>query len=389
MTIETSGPNRALILLTTLNLFQVLILALFLTLLLTLGAVQPALGQAAAPELKIGSCDCDQSCFTDEVKHLQCTPTHYQFESTGLPDETQVIMRGIVATNQQYPSAHGYEIAIPLNRRMAATPTPTVPGSIGIAVNGVPLFDPGTQGKADPDTGRAPHTYDVGELDECGGHAGRGDDYHYHIAPKCLIDELGETHVEDQMRPIGFANDGFPILAVGWFREDRNLEAHLDECRGMEDRYGNYFYNVEATSKWDILKCFTGEVVGISKDRWDQRYDMYGAKIVGAKVSMAISSYRLERYADNLCHIMEGKLNNQRVLTRGTSVEKLSNFGAIFFCNPNCYSEFFAPLSKSEYRGPVLFYEQTLERCPSGFDPEALPLFAPYTGARLQKKAAK
>ena len=30
---------------------------------------------------------------------------------------------------------------------------------------------------------------DVGELDICGGHAGRGDDYHYPISPKCLIEK--------------------------------------------------------------------------------------------------------------------------------------------------------------------------------------------------------
>ena len=373
----------------TLKLFCALNVVLLLALLFTIGAARSAFGQAALGDLKIGSCGCDQSCFTDEVKNLRCTPTQYRFESSGLPDETHVMMRGITATNQQYPSTHAYEITIPLNQRMAATPTPTVPGAIGIAVNGVPLFDPGTQGKIDPNTGRSPHTYDVGELDECGGHAGRGDDYHYHIAPKCLIDELGETHVEDHLQPIGFANDGFPILAVGWFRQDRNLEAHLDECRGMEDRDGDYFYNVEAASNWDILTCFKGKAVGISKDRWDQRYDMYGAKIVGAKVSMAISSYRLERYANNLCHIMEGTLDNQRVLTQGTNIEKLSSKGAIFYCNPNCYSEFFSPQSKSEYRGPVVFYEQTLVGCPTGFSPEALPLFAPYEGAKLQKKSAK
>ena len=59
-----------------------------------------------------------------------------------------------------------------------------------MAVNGVPLYSPWDQAAV------RNHTLDTGELDVCGGHAGRGDDYHYHIAPKCLIDTLGENHVD-------------------------------------------------------------------------------------------------------------------------------------------------------------------------------------------------
>ena len=97
-----------------------------------------------------------------------------------------------------------------------------------------------------------------GELDDCGGHAGRWDDYHYHIAPICLIEELGEKHIEQMKRPIGYAMDGYPIHALGWFSKENDVENKLDECRGMTDENGRYFYNVMKNDSCDVLNCLTG-----------------------------------------------------------------------------------------------------------------------------------
>ena len=125
---------------------------------------------------KVGECGPGDDCFTDEVTNLQTTSRGIGFRSRGLPDPSNVLMRGITHTNQQYPRARAYEVEIPNNPERAARPTPTDAGPIGVAVNGVPLFDPSTQGPIDHGTGKPSHTLDAGELDECGGHAGRGDD---------------------------------------------------------------------------------------------------------------------------------------------------------------------------------------------------------------------
>ena len=45
-----------------------------------------------------------------------------------------------------------------------------------------------------------------------------------------------------------------------------NVEKYLDECRGMNDKNGNYFYNVMSKPNWDILNCFNGDPKKISKD---------------------------------------------------------------------------------------------------------------------------
>ncbi|MBY0261140.1 MAG: YHYH protein, partial [Phycisphaerales bacterium] len=65
----------------------------------------------------------------------------------------------------------------------------------------MPIFNPiKNDGKTD--------TFLAGELDEFGGHCGRADDYHYHIAPMHLQKYVGAG------RPIAYALDGFPIYGL-------------------------------------------------------------------------------------------------------------------------------------------------------------------------------
>lgn len=219
--------------------------------------------------------------YTTEVTDVRCQGNRLPFRSKGLPHPSHPMMTGIEATNQQFPSVHDYEFEIDTAPRLESRTTPTQAGPIGVAVNGIPLFDPSTQGPRQRNTGKRPHTLDAGELDECGGHAGRGDDYHYHIAPKCLIEQLGADHVEARKRPIGFAADGFPILALGWFEPANDAERLLDACRGTTNDTGADFYNVMHAPKWDILNCFHGRGKGFARDRWRHRKDRTGAEIVG------------------------------------------------------------------------------------------------------------
>ena len=71
-------------------------------------------------------------------------------------------------------------------------------GAIALAVNGVPIFNPiKNNGVTD--------TLIAGELDKWGGHCGRADDYHYHVAPVHLEKLTGKG------KPLAFALDGYPI----------------------------------------------------------------------------------------------------------------------------------------------------------------------------------
>ncbi len=119
------------------------------------------------------------------------------------------MMVGITAWQQQVPLPQNYRGAnawqIPLNPELADEPVSAKEqlfrGAIALAANGVPIFNPiKNDGKTD--------TFLAGELDEFGGHCGRADDYHYHIAPTHLQTFVGAG------QPIAYALDGFPIYGL-------------------------------------------------------------------------------------------------------------------------------------------------------------------------------
>jgi Raf kinase inhibitor-like YbhB/YbcL family protein len=118
-------------------------------------------------------------------------------------------------------------------------------GAIAIAVNGVPIFNPiKNDGKTD--------TLIAGELDEYGGHCGRGDDYHYHIAPVHLEQTVGKG------KPLAYALDGYPVY--GYQQKSDKDYAPLDKLNGHKDAQGNYHYH--ATKQYPYINGgFYGEVV--------------------------------------------------------------------------------------------------------------------------------
>ena len=98
---------------------------------------------------------------------------------------------------------------------------------MGVAVNGIPIFPAYNN--------RIEDTVAIGEVDEFGGHGGRGDDYHYHGAPLHLVDIVG---IEN---PIAYGFDGFPLY--GLTEADGSEVMGLDEFNGQFDEDGNYHYH--------------------------------------------------------------------------------------------------------------------------------------------------
>jgi hypothetical protein len=96
-------------------------------------------------------------------------------------------------------------------------------GAIALAVNGIPIFNPLNN--------RGEDAFASGELDDFGGHCGRADDYHYHVAPVHLEKVVGKGN------PIAYALDGFPIS--GYTEPDGAPVKGLDWMGGHEDAAGN------------------------------------------------------------------------------------------------------------------------------------------------------
>ncbi|MBS0204172.1 MAG: YHYH protein [Planctomycetes bacterium] len=173
----------------------------------------------------------------------------FYVESRGIPDHQMMV--GITAWQQQVPIPQAYlgdnAWRIPLNPVPAKSPQSAkgnfLRGAIALAANGVPIFNPLNN--------RGDDAFLFGELDEFGGHCGRADDYHYHIAPVHLEKTVGRG------LPIAYALDGYPIY--GYDEPDGSKVTGLDAFNGHKDARGNYHYH--ATKTYPYLNGgFYGEV---------------------------------------------------------------------------------------------------------------------------------
>ncbi|MEM8667294.1 MAG: YHYH protein [Planctomycetota bacterium] len=182
-------------------------------------------------------------------------------ESNGLPDHQMMV--GIRSWQQQVPIPQPFSgnnaWQITLNPKLSNNPRSArdqlFRGAIAIAVNGVPIFNALNN--------RGEDAFLAGELDKWGGHCGRGDDYHYHIAPVHLEEIVGKGN------PIAVALDGFPIY--GLTEADGSPVGKLDEYNGQFDDEGRYHYH--ATEKYPYINGGLRGVVSIRGDQIDQPRD--------------------------------------------------------------------------------------------------------------------
>ena len=152
---------------------------------------------------------------------------YFYIESDGIPNHE--MMTGITNWQQQVPIVHDYSgknsWAIPLQPQLADHPlsaqTNFMKGAIAIAANGIPIFNPLNNRGEDANA--------IGELDNWGGHCGRADDYHYHLAPTHLQAQVGAD------KPIAYALDGFPVYG--------ETTAQLDEYLGRFNADSSYQYH--------------------------------------------------------------------------------------------------------------------------------------------------
>ncbi|XP_035687676.1 uncharacterized protein LOC118423577 [Branchiostoma floridae] len=152
-----------------------------------------------------------------------------------------------------YPRPGNYFPIVPQNLRITLPKNPQVAnqttclnmGAVGVAINGVPIYNPFSLECRDASV------YET--LDQCDGHPSPQGEYHYHIHPDCVFDG---TSTHSQI--VGVAADGFAIY--GPVDEDGIVltNADLDECHGrMKD--GVYRYHVTNEYPY-FMACYKGVV---------------------------------------------------------------------------------------------------------------------------------
>jgi hypothetical protein len=174
------------------------------------------------------------------------------------------MMTGIVGTNEQIPvPAPGYFAPIIFNPAFTGTPQ-TRDSSLGVAVNGIPIFDYSAGGEMTVEELYSYHprqdTILIQQLDICGGHTGRGDDYHYHELPRCMLEQM-DNKDDDPIIAWGF--DGFPLYGNNNPDGSPIAAGALDVCHGQLDPVFGYRYHTSDEPPY-IWQCLVGEVGDLS-----------------------------------------------------------------------------------------------------------------------------
>lgn len=193
--------------------------------------------------------------FRNSVK-VTADDKFWLIESNGLPSHN--MMKGITNWQQQVPLPMDYSgtnaWSLPRHPQISDAPISArkslYRGAIALAVNGVPIFNALNN--------RGEDAFLIGELDEWGGHCGRADDYHYHIAPLHLTSVVGAA------KPIAYALDGFPIY--GATEPDGSTVLALDEFNGHLGEDGSYHYHGTTTYPY-INGGLRGKIGSIDNDQ--------------------------------------------------------------------------------------------------------------------------
>ncbi|MDH4445371.1 MAG: DUF1566 domain-containing protein [Akkermansiaceae bacterium] len=183
--------------------------------------------------------------------------SYFYVESDSMPDATLMPnpMVGITAWQQQLPHPVGYFSNVtnpesstsslgygqPNVWKIPLVPVPAVApisltgnflrGAVALGANGIPIFNPRNN------TGQFSQA--IGELDAYGGHCGRADDYHYHIAPTHLYSVLTSD------KPCAWALDGYPIY--GYLEPDGSAQQALDVDGGHSHGTWGYHYHARGS----------------------------------------------------------------------------------------------------------------------------------------------
>jgi hypothetical protein len=238
-------------------------------------------------------------------------------ESDGMPAHGMMV--GITSWQQQVPLPQPYAGAnawsFPASPVMAEVPvsarTGLFRGAIAIAVDGVPIFNALNN--------RGDDAFLAGELDDWGGHSGRADDYHYHVAPLHLQAVVGAGN------PIAYALDGYAIF--GDVEPDGSALTALDEYNGHLGPDGSYHYH--GTASYPYINGGLRGVVTVS-DQVDPQpvtraFRPAGEPLPGAVITAfdrtASGSYRLEYALDDAIGAVEYEVAGTSIMFTFTGTD--------------------------------------------------------------------
>jgi hypothetical protein len=148
-------------------------------------------------------------------------------------------------------------LTLPMNPQLAEAPSCVPMGMIGVALNGVAIYN------ALDAAGRDAVAHEVQDL--CNGHPQQAGQYHYHGPSPCLPDETKKEKL------IGYAIDGFGIYSMYDAQGHELTDADLDECHGRSsvvewNGSRRLIYHYVLTREYPYtVGCFRGTPVHLAR----------------------------------------------------------------------------------------------------------------------------
>ena len=176
------------------------------------------------------------------VVKVNCLPDHKSpyYQNTQWASAKYEAYNGVNARWRQNPNniaEKSITFKIPLNPVMAKTHSATPMGPMGVAINGVPIFNQYA-------AGGSPLTFEINSFDQYNGHPQQQGMYHYHAEPYYLTANKGKDAL------IGFLLDGFPVY--GPTENGKTItNKDLDEYHGhiaVTADYPNGIYHYHTTA---------------------------------------------------------------------------------------------------------------------------------------------
>ncbi len=164
-----------------------------------------------------------------------------------------------VDRNPNSISAQSVALSLAAHPKRLKTPQCTPMGAVGIARNGVAIFN------AIDAAGNDAVAHEV--QDSCSGHPQQSGQYHYHGLPDCISSGSGSKH----SKLIGWAYDGFPIFGPLGPGGAYMRTSDLDACHGHTHRIAyqgekQRLYHYHATAEFPYtIGCFRGEPVATGR----------------------------------------------------------------------------------------------------------------------------
>ncbi|HYG03829.1 MAG TPA: YHYH protein [Chryseosolibacter sp.] len=141
-------------------------------------------------------------------------------------------------------SSINFTFKIPKTPTESANKTPLGTATIGVAVNGVPLFNQYAAGQVPITT----NSMEYLSFDLYGGHPTPFHEYHYHIEPNYITDNEGRDAL------VGFLLDGFPVYGPeedGEILTSNDLDVYHGHSHATADYPdGIYHYHITADSPY-------------------------------------------------------------------------------------------------------------------------------------------